>query len=113
MSVAPGLWPLEHSYRDKSARLFPAPFEKEIQAAFPVAPNHGWIYGFGSAWQTEVRMGKVRWSQTLSNTSMQPLKLARYVQLNDPRLQGEGFLPSLKGTLMVCDDGSLTCRLPW
>lgn len=50
---SPGL-----SYGDKSARLSPAQFEKERWSAFSVAPEPGWIYGFGSAWQTEGPYGK-------------------------------------------------------
>lgn len=58
LSVAPGLWPLGKSYQDKTARLTPAQFRQELQAAFTVAPDYVWIYGYGSAWQTDGPYGK-------------------------------------------------------
>jgi hypothetical protein len=52
LSVAPGLWPLGHSYADKSARDTPADFAWHLQSAFGAAKSYVWIYGYGSAWQT-------------------------------------------------------------
>lgn len=52
LGVAPGLWPLGHSYADKSARDTPAEFARHLQAAFGAAKKYVWIYGYGSAWQT-------------------------------------------------------------
>lgn len=53
LGVAPGLWPLGHSYTDKSVRNSPAVFAQNLQAAFGVAKQYVWIYGYGSAWQTD------------------------------------------------------------
>jgi len=52
LSVSPGLWPLGHSYADKSARGSPAEFARQLQTAFGAARRYVWIYGYGSAWQT-------------------------------------------------------------
>jgi hypothetical protein len=52
LSVAPGLWPLGHSYADKSARDTPEQFARHLQSAFGEAKSYVWIYGYGSAWQT-------------------------------------------------------------
>jgi hypothetical protein len=50
-SVSPGLWPLGHSYTDKSARMSPSKFAAALRRADRAAPEYVWIYGFGSAWQ--------------------------------------------------------------
>ncbi len=52
LSVSPGLWPLGHSYTDKSARGSPTEFARQLQSAFGAAKRYVWIYGYGSAWQT-------------------------------------------------------------
>ena len=52
LSVAPGLWPLGHSYADKSSRVSPAEFQQHLQEAFVAAKQYVWIYGYGSAWQS-------------------------------------------------------------
>lgn len=52
LSVAPGLWPLGHSYADKSARDSPREFVQHLRSAFGTAKRYVWIYGYGSAWQT-------------------------------------------------------------
>ncbi|WHZ20049.1 MAG: hypothetical protein OJF55_002198 [Rhodanobacteraceae bacterium] len=53
ISIAPGLWPLGHSSSDKSARESPENFLGRLQAAMSVASRYVWIYGYGSAWQTD------------------------------------------------------------
>lgn len=53
LSVAPGLWPLGKSYTDKSARLSPEDFDKELGAAYSTAKRYVWIYGYGSAWDPD------------------------------------------------------------
>ncbi|MGB3747241.1 MAG: hypothetical protein WA961_03490 [Rhodanobacter sp.] len=53
LGVAPGLWPLGHSYDDKSARDTPAEFARHLRSAYGAARNYVWIYGYGSAWQTD------------------------------------------------------------
>lgn len=58
VTVAPGLWPLGRSFSDKSPRMSPQKFEQELQAAFAVAPKYVWIWGYGSAWQTNGPFGK-------------------------------------------------------
>ena len=50
--MAPGLWPLGVSYKDKSPRIPPGEFERRLKLAFAAARDYVWIYGFGSAWQT-------------------------------------------------------------
>lgn len=58
ISIAPGLWPLGRSYADKSARESVESLERRLQAAMAVAPRYFWIYGYGSAWQTDGPYGK-------------------------------------------------------
>ena len=58
ISVAPGLWPLGRSSRDKAARESPQRFESRLQAAFDVATHYVWIYSTGSAWETDGFYGK-------------------------------------------------------
>ncbi len=57
-SVAPGLWPLGLSYGDKSGRKNPDEFERRLREAFGLAERYVWIYGKGSAWQTDGPYGK-------------------------------------------------------
>jgi len=52
ISTAPGLWPLGLSIWDKSPRETPAQFKKQLQDAFSASQEYVWIYGYGSAWQT-------------------------------------------------------------
>ena len=56
--IAPGLWPLGHSYVDKSQRLDPPTFERSFQTALHSVSKYVWIYGFGSAWQADGPYGK-------------------------------------------------------
>jgi hypothetical protein len=56
--IAPGLWPLGHSYVDKSPRLDPPTFERSFQSAIHSVNKYVWIYGFGSAWQADGPYGK-------------------------------------------------------
>lgn len=58
LSVAPGLWPLGHSYADKSERDGPAEFDQHLRSAIGAAKRYVWIYGYGSAWQTAGPYGK-------------------------------------------------------
>jgi hypothetical protein len=58
ISVAPGLWPLGRSSREKSARENPQRFENRLQAAFNVAMRYVWIYDTGSAWENDGFYGK-------------------------------------------------------
>jgi hypothetical protein len=50
--VAPGLWPLGHSYTDKSARMTVKQFSRALEKVDDSAEDYVWIYGFGSAWQS-------------------------------------------------------------
>ncbi len=56
--VAPGLWPLGKSYTDKSARWTPAEFASKLRLANRASDGYVWIYGSGSAWQTDGPYGK-------------------------------------------------------
>ncbi|MDE2225149.1 MAG: hypothetical protein KGJ46_07745 [Xanthomonadaceae bacterium] len=58
-SVAPGLWPLGPTARDKSARFSPAEFRQRLQVAFDASNQYVWIYGSGSAWQKDGPFGPV------------------------------------------------------
>jgi hypothetical protein len=58
VTVAPGLWPLGSSYQDKSARTAPEEFGDRLRISFGTASDYVWIYGFGSAWQTDGPYGK-------------------------------------------------------
>jgi len=53
LTGAPGLWPLGPTRMDKSAREKPAKFEERLRAAYAAASQYVWIYGHGSAWQTD------------------------------------------------------------
>lgn len=52
-SVAIGLWPLGKTYTDKSPHETPARFQKRLELAFAAKQPYVWIYGHGSAWQTD------------------------------------------------------------
>lgn len=52
LTGAPGLWPLGPTRTDKSRRESPAKFEERLKAAYAAADQYVWIYGKGSAWQT-------------------------------------------------------------
>lgn len=52
-STAPGLWPLGRTRTDKAARESPARFHKRLAIAYDSAKRYVWIYGKGSAWQTD------------------------------------------------------------
>ena len=56
--IALGIWPLGKSYTDKSARSTPEVFRKRLQEAFHENSPYVWIYGHGSAWQTDGPYGK-------------------------------------------------------
>ena len=51
-SMAPGLWPLGRTGKDKSARETPEKFEQRLRVAYNASRKYVWIYGKGSAWQT-------------------------------------------------------------
>lgn len=53
LTGAPGLWPLGPTRTDKSERETPAKFEQRLRAAYAAASQYVWIYGHGSAWQTD------------------------------------------------------------
>jgi hypothetical protein len=57
-SVAPGIWPLGFSYQNKNARMSPRQFLQALRADYASNPEFVWIYGFGSAWQTNGPYGK-------------------------------------------------------
>lgn len=52
LSGAPGLWPLGPTRTNKAARESPGRFEERLRAAYEAADQYVWIYGHGSAWQT-------------------------------------------------------------
>jgi len=58
VSVAPGLWPLGQSYENKAARVSASDFALHLRDAMTIATEYVWIYGFGSAWQTDGPYGK-------------------------------------------------------
>lgn len=53
LSGAPGLWPLGPTRTNKSARESPGRFSDRLRAAYSAASQYVWIYGHGSAWQTD------------------------------------------------------------
>lgn len=58
-TVALPMWPLgQHPYTNKSARMTPARFASALREADEAAPDYIWIYGFGSAWQTNGPYGR-------------------------------------------------------
>lgn len=58
-SIAPGLWPLGPSARDKSARFSPDEFRQRLQVAFHASKQYVWIFGSSSAWQKDGPFGPV------------------------------------------------------
>ncbi len=58
-SIAPGLWPLGPTAKDKSARFSPKEFRRRLQVAFDRSQQYVWIYGSGSAWQKDGPFGPV------------------------------------------------------
>lgn len=58
VEIIPGLWPLGHSYTDKSPRMSAGAFEKDLKQSFSEHAKYVWIYGFGSAWETDGAYGK-------------------------------------------------------
>jgi hypothetical protein len=58
-SIAPGLWPLGPTAKDKSARFSPAEFRQRLQVAFDTSKQYVWIYGSSSAWQKDGPLGPV------------------------------------------------------
>lgn len=53
LSGAPGLWPLGPTRTNKAARESPGRFADRLRAADAAAAQYVWIYGHGSAWQTD------------------------------------------------------------
>jgi hypothetical protein len=53
LSGAPGLWPLGPTRTNKAARESPGRFADRLRAAYAAANQYVWIYGHGSAWQTD------------------------------------------------------------
>ncbi|HEX5488259.1 MAG TPA: hypothetical protein VFX04_03815 [Rhodanobacteraceae bacterium] len=53
LTASPGLWTLGPTQRDKSARETPTRFEQRLEAAYAASKRYVWIYGKGSAWQTD------------------------------------------------------------
>jgi hypothetical protein len=66
-SVAPGLWPLGKSYQDKSARFSASDFAQHLRDAMTSTTTYVWIYGFGSAWQSDGPYGQGPTVHDLSN----------------------------------------------
>lgn len=58
VEIVPGLWPLGHSYTDKSPRVSASAFEENLRHSFGEHTRYVWIYGFGSAWETNGSYGK-------------------------------------------------------
>ncbi|MGH8114509.1 MAG: hypothetical protein ACREPS_05570 [Rhodanobacteraceae bacterium] len=58
-SIAPGLWPLGPTAKNKSARFSPAEFKQRLQVAFDTSKQYVWIYGSSSAWQKDGPFGPV------------------------------------------------------
>jgi hypothetical protein len=56
--IALGIWPLGKTYTDKSARCTPPQFEERLRLAVQVKSPYVWIYGHGSAWQSDGPYGK-------------------------------------------------------
>lgn len=53
IQVAPGIWPLGLSSIDKDARMTPEEFEQRLATMYALKPPYAWIFGYGSAWQTD------------------------------------------------------------
>lgn len=58
LSASLGLWPLGTNYQNKSAQISPEVFFQQLRSAYSVSSSYVWIYGFGSAWQTDGPYGK-------------------------------------------------------
>ncbi|MGH8184328.1 MAG: hypothetical protein ACREPH_11790 [Rhodanobacteraceae bacterium] len=56
-SIAPGLWPLGPTAKDKSARESPVQFKRRLQTAFDTSKQYVWIFGSNSAWQKDGPLG--------------------------------------------------------
>jgi hypothetical protein len=52
VSIAFGLWPLGRTYTEKAADETPPQFYERLRLAFAAGQPFVWIYGHGSAWQT-------------------------------------------------------------
>jgi len=52
VSFAFGLWPLGRTYTNKAPHETPQQFYQRLQIAFAAGQPYVWIYGHGSAWQT-------------------------------------------------------------
>ena len=90
ISVAPGLWPLGRSSRDKAARESPQRFETRLQAAFDVAPRYVWIYSTGSAWETDGFYGK---GPVVADFAQYPAAIRR-VKANCRRAETSRYRPA-------------------
>jgi hypothetical protein len=53
LDAAPGLWPLGPTRTNKAARESPGRFSDRLKAAYAAAGPYVWIYGHGSAWQSD------------------------------------------------------------
>lgn len=58
-SVAPGLWPLGPTAKDKSARFSPEEFKRRLKVAFDTSRHYVWIFGSSSAWQKDGPLGPI------------------------------------------------------
>jgi hypothetical protein len=90
ISVAPGLWPLGRSSRDKAARESPQRFESRLQAAFDVATRYVWIYSTGSAWETDGFYGK---GPVVADFGAYPAAISR-VKANCRRAEASRYGPA-------------------
>lgn len=58
-SVAPGLWPLGPTSKDKSARFSSEQFKRRLKTAFAISKQYVWIFGSSSAWQKDGPLGPI------------------------------------------------------
>src|SRR5205823_2668523 len=58
VEIDPGLWPLGRTYVDKTPRMAPGSFYQQLKSAMASRTEFIWIYGFGSAWETDGFYGK-------------------------------------------------------
>lgn len=52
-SVAPGIWPLGVSPTDKSAVMTVDQFQQSLDTDYTVTDTYVWIFGMGTAWQSD------------------------------------------------------------
>jgi hypothetical protein len=58
VEIEPALWPLGKTYIDKAPRMTVEAFHQQLENAFAQHTRYVWIYGFGSAWETNGTYGK-------------------------------------------------------